>query len=109
MGMAKLLVIMQLVRMVRVEGARRGMAHALRLRRAHQRAADASLFALQTKTFAPDGSRASVTSNLLKTKVANGILGSFSFDRNGDTTAGAVTIYRIVGGLQGDHAAAEPR
>ncbi len=45
-----------------------------------------------------DGSRASVTSNLFKTKVSNGILGNFSFDRNGDTTAGAVTIYRIVGG-----------
>jgi branched-chain amino acid transport system substrate-binding protein len=45
-----------------------------------------------------DGTRASVTSNLFKTKVSNGILGSFSFDRNGDTTAGAVTIYRIVAG-----------
>lgn len=45
-----------------------------------------------------DGSRASVTSNLFKTKVSDGILGSFSFDRNGDTTAGAVTIYRIVRG-----------
>jgi YVTN family beta-propeller protein len=45
-----------------------------------------------------DGRRASVTSNLFKTKVSNGILGSFSFNRNGDTTAGAVTIYRIVGG-----------
>jgi branched-chain amino acid transport system substrate-binding protein len=45
-----------------------------------------------------DGSRASVTSNVFKTRVTNGILGSFSFDRNGDTTAGAITIYRIVGG-----------
>jgi branched-chain amino acid transport system substrate-binding protein len=45
-----------------------------------------------------DGSRASVTSNVFKTKVPNGILGNFSFDRNGDTTAGAITIYRIVGG-----------
>jgi DNA-binding SARP family transcriptional activator/ABC-type branched-subunit amino acid transport system substrate-binding protein/streptogramin lyase len=45
-----------------------------------------------------DGSRASVTAELFKTKVTNGILGSFSFDRNGDTTAGAVTIYRIVRG-----------
>jgi branched-chain amino acid transport system substrate-binding protein len=45
-----------------------------------------------------DGSRASVTSNVFKMKVTNGILGSFSFDRNGDTTAGAITIYRIVGG-----------
>jgi YVTN family beta-propeller protein len=45
-----------------------------------------------------DGTRASVTKQLFKTKVSNGILGSFSIDRNGDTTAGAVTIYRIVGG-----------
>ena len=45
-----------------------------------------------------DGSRASVTKQLFKTKVSNGILGSFSIDRNGDTTAGAVTIYRVVGG-----------
>ena len=45
-----------------------------------------------------DGSRASVTAQVFKTRVSNGILGSFSFDRNGDTTAGAVTIYRIVHG-----------
>jgi branched-chain amino acid transport system substrate-binding protein len=45
-----------------------------------------------------DGSRASVTSNLFKTKVTKGILGSFSFDRNGDTTAGAITIFRVVRG-----------
>lgn len=45
-----------------------------------------------------DGRRASVTAELFKTKVTNGILGSFSFDANGDTTAGAVTIYRIVRG-----------
>jgi branched-chain amino acid transport system substrate-binding protein len=47
---------------------------------------------------ASDGTRASVTSNLFRTKVSNGILGSFSIDPNGDTTAGAVTIYRIVRG-----------
>src|SRR5213079_878584 len=45
-----------------------------------------------------DGTRASVTSNVLEARVKNGILGSFSFDRNGDTTAGAVTIYRVAGG-----------
>ena len=45
-----------------------------------------------------DGSRASVTSEVFKTKVSNGVLGSFSFDRNGDTTAGQVTIYRIRSG-----------
>jgi hypothetical protein len=35
---------------------------------------------------------------------ARAILGSFSFDRNGGTTAGSVTIYRVVDGkpkLQG--------
>jgi branched-chain amino acid transport system substrate-binding protein len=45
-----------------------------------------------------DGTRASVTHQVFQTKVHNGILGSFSFDRNGDTTAGSVTIYRVVGG-----------
>jgi branched-chain amino acid transport system substrate-binding protein len=45
-----------------------------------------------------NGSRASVIDQLFKTKVSNGILGSFSINRNGDTTAGAVTIYRIVHG-----------
>jgi branched-chain amino acid transport system substrate-binding protein len=56
-----------------------------------------------------DGSRASVTSNVFKTKVTNGILGSFSFDRNGDTTAGAVTVYRVVGGKQTVFAVITPR
>jgi branched-chain amino acid transport system substrate-binding protein len=45
-----------------------------------------------------DGSRGSVTANVFKTRVTNGILGNFSFDRNGDTTAGAITIYQIAGG-----------
>ena len=40
-----------------------------------------------------DGTRASVTTNLLKTKVTNGILGSFSIDKNGDTSLNPVTIY----------------
>jgi ABC-type branched-subunit amino acid transport system substrate-binding protein/DNA-binding beta-propeller fold protein YncE len=44
---------------------------------------------------ASDGTRASVTRNLLRTRVNNGILGSFEFDAKGDTTAGAVTMYRI--------------
>ncbi|MET0835870.1 MAG: hypothetical protein ABWY97_03735 [Thermoleophilaceae bacterium] len=34
--------------------------------------------------------RASVTRNLLLTRVKNGILGSFEFDANGDTTEGGV-------------------
>jgi branched-chain amino acid transport system substrate-binding protein len=47
-----------------------------------------------------DGSRASVAANLFKTKVSNGILGSFSIDKNGDTTSNPVTIYKIKGGQQ---------
>src|SRR5262249_49886253 len=45
-----------------------------------------------------DGSRASVTSNLFKVRVSNGILGSFWITPTGDTTLNAVAIYRIVGG-----------
>jgi ABC-type branched-subunit amino acid transport system substrate-binding protein len=45
-----------------------------------------------------DGSRGSVTSNLFKVSVSNGILGSFSITPTGDTTLNAVAIYRIVGG-----------
>jgi DNA-binding SARP family transcriptional activator/ABC-type branched-subunit amino acid transport system substrate-binding protein/streptogramin lyase len=45
-----------------------------------------------------NGTRASVTRQLFTTHVRNGILGSFSFDRNGDTTSGAVTIYKIENG-----------
>jgi ABC-type branched-subunit amino acid transport system substrate-binding protein len=37
---------------------------------------------------ASDGTRASVTTNLFRTRVSNGMLGSFEFDENGDTTAG---------------------
>ena len=47
---------------------------------------------------ASDGTRASVTSNLFRTRVKNGILGSFELDANGDTTAGGVTMYRVEGG-----------
>jgi hypothetical protein len=34
-----------------------------------------------------DGTRASVTKELLRTRVRDGLIGSFRFDRNGDTTA----------------------
>jgi ABC-type branched-subunit amino acid transport system substrate-binding protein/streptogramin lyase len=47
---------------------------------------------------ASDGTRASVTRNLFRTRVEDGILGSFEFDANGDTTGGAVTMYRIENG-----------
>jgi ABC-type branched-subunit amino acid transport system substrate-binding protein/DNA-binding beta-propeller fold protein YncE len=44
---------------------------------------------------ASDGTRVSVTGHLLRTRVKDGILGSFEFDSNGDTTAAGVTMYRI--------------
>jgi hypothetical protein len=34
----------------------------------------------------------------MNARVSNGILGTFHFDSNGDTTAGAVSIYRVNGG-----------
>jgi DNA-binding SARP family transcriptional activator/ABC-type branched-subunit amino acid transport system substrate-binding protein len=45
-----------------------------------------------------DGSRASVTRNLFKTRVSNGILGSFWITPTGDTTLNTVAVYRIIGG-----------
>ena len=45
-----------------------------------------------------NGTRGSVVKQLFHVRVTNGILGSFTFDHNGDTTAGAVTIYRITNG-----------
>jgi len=45
-----------------------------------------------------DGSRASVASNLFKTNVKNGILGTFRIDANGDTTSNPVTIYKVASG-----------
>jgi branched-chain amino acid transport system substrate-binding protein len=44
-----------------------------------------------------DGSRSSVTDNLLKTNVTDGILGTFSINENGDTTRNPVTVYQQVG------------
>jgi ABC-type branched-subunit amino acid transport system substrate-binding protein/streptogramin lyase len=57
---------------------------------------------------ASDGTRASVTEELLKVRVKDGILGSFEFDANGDTTAGAVTMYRIEKGKPRVHAVMTP-
>jgi branched-chain amino acid transport system substrate-binding protein len=42
-----------------------------------------------------DGTRADVTRLVLKSPVRGGLLGSFRFDANGDTTLRAVTVYRI--------------
>ena len=47
---------------------------------------------------ASDGTRASVTRNLFRTRVRNGILGDFELNQNGDTTAGGVTMYRVENG-----------
>jgi DNA-binding SARP family transcriptional activator/ABC-type branched-subunit amino acid transport system substrate-binding protein len=47
---------------------------------------------------ASDGSRASVTKSLFKTRVSNGILGSFWITPTGDTTLNAVAVHRIVAG-----------
>ena len=44
-----------------------------------------------------DGTRASVTKQLFKTNVKNGILGNIRFDKNGDPIEAPITIYRIVG------------
>jgi len=44
-----------------------------------------------------DGTRASVTRELMRTRVDGGILGSFRFDRNGDTTRRTASIIRPVG------------
>jgi branched-chain amino acid transport system substrate-binding protein len=45
-----------------------------------------------------NGTRADVTKQLFKLKLANSILGTVSFNANGDVTANPVTIYRIKGG-----------
>jgi len=47
-----------------------------------------------------NGTRASVTAELFKTRISNGLVGSFAFNRNGDPTEGAVTFYRIVHGIE---------
>jgi branched-chain amino acid transport system substrate-binding protein len=44
-----------------------------------------------------DGTRGSVTRELLETTIEDGILGDIKFDENGDLVEGPVTIYRVVG------------
>ena len=53
---------------------------------------------LVTAIAGSDGTRSSVTANLFKTKVTNGILGSFTINKNGDTSSNPVSIYKIKGG-----------
>jgi branched-chain amino acid transport system substrate-binding protein len=45
-----------------------------------------------------DGSRAAVLRNIFRTRVRNGLLGSFELDRYGDTTLRKVGVYAIRGG-----------
>ena len=45
-----------------------------------------------------DGTRASVVEELFRTKVTNGILGSFSFDRDGHIVPAPVGIFRYEAG-----------
>jgi branched-chain amino acid transport system substrate-binding protein len=47
-----------------------------------------------------DGTRADVATQLLQTKVTDGILGSFQINENGDTNQNPVTMYIIKGGKQ---------
>jgi branched-chain amino acid transport system substrate-binding protein len=47
-----------------------------------------------------DGTRTGVTAQLIKTKVTNGILGTFTINQNGDTSSNPVTQYLIKGGKQ---------
>jgi len=39
-----------------------------------------------------------VTGNLFKTKVKNGILGTFNINKNGDTNLAPISIYLVKGG-----------
>jgi branched-chain amino acid transport system substrate-binding protein len=56
-------------------------------------AAEALLEAIERS----DGTRASVTRELLGLEIENGILGNFRFDANGDMTPPTITVYRITG------------
>jgi DNA-binding SARP family transcriptional activator/ABC-type branched-subunit amino acid transport system substrate-binding protein len=44
-----------------------------------------------------DGTRPSVVDQLFRLRIENGLLGSFSFDRNGDITESPVTIFQVGG------------
>jgi ABC-type branched-subunit amino acid transport system substrate-binding protein len=44
---------------------------------------------------ASDGSRAQVLRNLQRTDVKGGVVGDFRFDRYGDTTLTAISVYVI--------------
>jgi branched-chain amino acid transport system substrate-binding protein len=42
-----------------------------------------------------DGTRASVTRELRRLKIEDGILGTFSFDKNGDMTPAPISVFRV--------------
>jgi len=44
-----------------------------------------------------NGTRGSVSSQLFRTNIRNGILGSFRIDKNGDTNLKGITFYRLAG------------
>jgi len=50
-----------------------------------------------------DGTRASVTRELFKTRVENGILGDIRFDKNGDPVEAPITIWRVVRPTRGQN------
>ena len=45
-----------------------------------------------------DGTRASVIAELFRTRVRDGLLGDFEFDRRGDISASPITIMRVAHG-----------
>jgi branched-chain amino acid transport system substrate-binding protein len=55
-----------------------------------------------------DGSRSSVTSQLLKVNLKGSILGNVSFNAQGDVKGGPVAIYRIKGGKSTDYTVISP-
>jgi branched-chain amino acid transport system substrate-binding protein len=57
-------------------------------------AAEIMLQAIQNS----DGSRQSITDNLFKTKVKDGILGTFAINSNGDTSSNPVTFFKANNG-----------
>jgi ABC-type branched-subunit amino acid transport system substrate-binding protein len=44
-----------------------------------------------------DGTRASVTRELRRLEIEDGILGSFRFDENGDMTPPTISVFRVTG------------
>ena len=49
-----------------------------------------------------DGSRSSISAELFRTRITKGLLGSFTIDRNGDTSENPVAISRVKRGVSTD-------